>query len=134
MKRLMKGTNNQLSSAVPFDLSALIDVLFVLLIFFVAIAPRHVDIKAMSFEQYICHPPKKASHHKIHIDGNQGIKINGQAILLNEVDRMLSLMKAQGQGKPIELYANKETTTEVLVTVLDVIRRHDLYLSHTTVW
>ncbi|MBN2426547.1 MAG: biopolymer transporter ExbD [Calditrichaceae bacterium] len=120
--------SNTKPKKVSFNLTSLIDVLFILIIFFTVsstfLEQPGIELKLPEAESSEGHTAQKII---IYVDKDKNIFLNDNIVsitnLLGEVDKLVDLQK----DKSIILKADSDVTHGLVIQVMDLLRQHGIY-------
>lgn len=127
----MKIPRNKTSRAPQFALTSMLDVIFLLLCFFVTVSvfsqwESEISIKlpsASTSEQ----PDRLPGEIIVNLSKEGIIKVNGAKLTLEDLQTRLAKISKFYPGQPVIIRADKETQYEELVKVIDSCRAADVW-------
>lgn len=127
----MKIPRNKTSRAPQFALTSMLDVIFLLLCFFVTVSvfsqwESEISIKlpsASTSEQ----PDRLPGEIIVNLSKEGIVKVNGAKLDLEDLQSRLSKISKFYPGQPVIIRADKETQYEELVKVIDTCRAADVW-------
>lgn len=127
----MKIPRKRASRAPQFALTSMLDVIFLLLCFFVTVSvfsqwESEISIKlpsASTSEQ----PDRLPGEIIVNLSKEGIIKVNGAKLDLEDLQSRLSKISKFYPGQPVIIRADKETQYEELVKVIDTCRAADVW-------
>ncbi len=122
----MKFRRRRVRENVELNLVSLIDIVFVLLLFFVVTTTftRETNLKvdlpeAVSGEQTT---PSELKQMEILIDASGSYALNGQALLKNDLDGLMAALQKESAGDnslPLTISADGKTPHQAVITAMD---------------
>lgn len=122
----MKFRRRRVRENVELNLVSLIDIVFVLLLFFVVTTTftRETNLKvdlpeAVSGEQTT---PSELKQLEILIDASGSYALNGQALLRNDLDGLMAALQKESAGDnslPLTISADGKTPHQAVITAMD---------------
>ena len=122
----MKFRRRRVRENVELNLVSLIDIVFVLLLFFVVTTTftRETNLKvdlpeAVSGEQTT---PSELKQMEILIDASGSYALNGQALLKNDLDGLMTALQKESAGDnslPLTISADGKTPHQAVITAMD---------------
>ncbi|WP_313512941.1 biopolymer transporter ExbD [Pseudomonas sp.] len=122
----MKFRRRRARENVEINLASLIDVVFILLLFFVVTTTftRETNLKvdlpeAVSGEQTT---PSELKQMEILIDAAGSYALNGQALLKNDLDGLMTALQKESGGDnslPLSISADGKTPHQAVITAMD---------------
>lgn len=114
-----------------FQMAPLIDIVFLLLVFFMVVTvyaqwERNIPIEvptADSAEQ----TPRKMGEIIVNLDKEGIIYINEQQMPPERLENLLGTIASTFQGHPVIIRADKETDYQAVIQVLDICRKVDIW-------
>ena len=119
------------SKAPTLALTSMLDVIFLLLCFFVTVSvfsqwESEISIKLPSAKT-ADEPERMPGEIILNVDQKGGVKVNGQAMSLADIEARLSRLSKFYPGQPVIIRADKETKYDDLVKVIDACRAGDVW-------
>ena len=119
------------SKAPTLALTSMLDVIFLLLCFFVTVSvfsqwESEISIKLPSAKT-ADEPERMPGEIILNVDRKGGVKVNGQAMSLADIEARLSRLSKFYPGQPVIIRADKETKYDDLVKVIDACRAGDVW-------
>ena len=119
------------SRAPGLALTSMLDVIFLLLCFFVTVSvfsqwESEISIKLPSAKT-ADEPERMPGEIILNVDQKGGVKVNGQAMSLADIEARLSRLSKFYPGQPVIIRADKETKYDDLVKVIDACRAGDVW-------
>ena len=119
------------SKAPTLALTSMLDVIFLLLCFFVTVSvfsqwESEISIKLPSAKT-ADEPERMPGEIILNVDQKGGVKVNGQAMSLADIEARLSRLSKFYPGQPVIIRADKETRYDDLVKVIDACRAGDVW-------
>ena len=119
------------SKAPALALTSMLDVIFLLLCFFVTVSvfsqwESEISIKLPSAKT-ADEPERMPGEIILNVDRKGGVKVNGQAMSLADIEARLSRLSKFYPGQPVIIRADKETKYDDLVKVIDACRAGDVW-------
>ena len=127
----MKFIRKNRSKAPQLALTSMLDVIFLLLCFFVTVSvfsqwESEISIKLPSAKT-ADEPERMPGEIILNVDRTGGVKANGQTLSLAEIESRLSRLSKFYPGQPVIIRADRETKYEDLVKVIDACRAGDVW-------
>lgn len=119
------------SKAPTLALTSMLDVIFLLLCFFVTVSvysqwESEISIKLPSAKT-ADEPERMPGEIVLNVDRTGGVKVNGQTLSLADVESRLSRLSKFYPGQPVIIRADKDTKYDDLVKVIDACRAGDVW-------
>ena len=119
------------SKAPTLALTSMLDVIFLLLCFFVTVSvfsqwESEISIKLPSAKT-ADEPERMPGEIILNVDRKGGVKVNGQAMSLADIEARLSRLSKFYPGQPVIIRADKDTKYDDLVKVIDACRAGDVW-------
>ena len=127
----MRCRSRKSSRAPKLALTSMLDVIFLLLCFFVTVSvfsqwESEISIKLPSAKT-ADEPERMPGEIILNVDQKGGVKVNGQAMSLADIEARLSRLSKFYPGQPVIIRADKETKYDDLVKVIDACRAGDVW-------
>lgn len=127
----MKFEDSNTSKAPAFALTSMLDVIFLLLCFFVTVSvfsqwESEISIQLPSAKTSD-EPERLPGEIIVNLDQSGTIKVNGSEMQLNELQDRLTRISKFYPGQPVIIRADKETRYDDLVKVIDTCRAGNVW-------
>jgi biopolymer transport protein ExbD len=113
---------------VAINLTSLIDVLFILIIFFTVsstfLEQPGIELKLPEAESSQSHTAQKII---VYVDRDENIFLNENPIELEKVAEHVELLISAQTDKSVVLHADEEVSHGVMITIMDLLRKRGIY-------
>ena len=128
MRRL--GSHNNEGNDSEVNLTPMLDVVFIMLIFFIVTATFvkeiGLDIKQPDDDEPETVNPDKASI-QVRISSRDIIEIGGRELDIRSVRANIERLHAQNPDAPVVIIPNQHASTEAIILVMDAAQQADVY-------
>ena len=127
----MKFKKRSQSKATAFALTSMLDVIFLLLCFFVTVSvfsqwENEISIQLPSATT-AQEPDRLPGEIVLNLDKDGKVSVNGRVLALDDLKSRLARVAKFYPGQPVIIRADKEVRYETLVGVIDVCRAADVW-------
>lgn len=128
----MKFARKTDSEDVGFQIAPMIDVVFLLLLFFIMISvfyrlEAEIDIEIPTAEQAEVSPRSGAGEIIINVLRNGTIVVNQRELTLAELTEMLKRISGQYKGQPVIIRGDRKAYFERAIDILDACAKADIW-------
>ncbi len=126
MKKRQRASNDEEGE---IDLTPMLDVVFIMLIFFIVTATFvkeiGIDVNSPDKNQNIQDADKKSI--VVKISSRDRIEIRGRSVDIRSVRANIERLHAESPEAPVVVQPHPESTTEVMIQVMDYARQAGVY-------
>jgi biopolymer transport protein ExbD len=127
----MKFKKRSQPKATAFALTSMLDVIFLLLCFFVTVSvfsqwESEISIKLPNAKTAEA-PERLPGEIIVNLDRNGAVKVNGKTLALSDLEGRLARISKFYPGQPVIIRADREVKYESLVKVIDTCRAADVW-------
>lgn len=117
--------------SLSINITSLIDVMFILLLFFIVTSTfREKNSAALDLELPKSDQAKEESNEKeevtLYLDKNKNVSILGKVFALDSLQFYFPSLKNQLSGKPLIIKGDQEVTYQSFIKVFDVLKSHNI--------
>jgi biopolymer transport protein ExbD len=124
----MKNKTAKLQNNADVDMTPMLDIVFILLIFFI-VTTSFVKPVAIELNRPLDKPSieKQSKNAVFSIDANNGVYFSGRLIDLEQVSNNLAMFAAKYKISSVLIKADKNSKHNTLMTVMNSIKEYDNY-------
>ena len=117
--------------SISINITSLIDVMFILLLFFIVTSTfRDINAAALELELPKSEEAKEESNDikefTLYLDKNNNVSIAGRIIKLDSLQFVFADLKEEIAGNPIVIKGDQEVSYQSFIKVFDVLKSHDI--------
>ncbi|KTD88831.1 ExbD/TolR family protein [Pseudoalteromonas sp. H71] len=124
----MKNKTAKLQNNADVDMTPMLDIVFILLIFFIVttsfVKPVAIELNRPSDKPSI---EKQSKNAVFSIDANNGVYFSGRLIDLEQVSNNLAMFAAKYKISSVLIKADENSKHNTLMTVMNSIKEYDNY-------
>ena len=126
----MNFRKNQNSSTPGFQMAPMLDIVFILLIHFMAATLYAKWENKLEINVPTASAQAKPSGHRreiiINVDKEGGVTINSTTISLERLDHIFASLRAQNPNQPVIIRADQDTRHKDVIRILDFCAKNDI--------